>query len=109
VNPRNRVIWDSVVGIVIWTRAGRTGVRIPVGATSVSALQNVRTVSGGYPAPLQRISGLFIAIKQPGREVNLSLPSTDEVKHATVWTATPLMCRHGVNRENFTILPSLSE
>jgi hypothetical protein len=92
MNPRKRVSRVSVVGIVIWTRAGRTGARIPVRARSVSVLQNFRAVSGAYPASLQRISGFFIGIKQLGREVNLSLPSNAEVKHETDNTSTPLIC-----------------
>jgi hypothetical protein len=92
VNPRKRVSWDSVVGIVIWTGAGRAGVRIPVRARSVSVLQNVRAVSGAYPASLQRISWFFMGIKQLGREVNLSLPSSVEVKHETDHITTPLIC-----------------
>ena len=92
MNPRKRVSRDSVVGIVIWTRAGRTGVRIPVGARSVSVLQNVWAVSGAYPASLQRISGSFIGLKQLGREVNLSLLSSVEVKDETDYTLTHLIC-----------------
>jgi hypothetical protein len=92
VNPRKRVSQDSVVGKVIWTRAGRTGVRIPVGARRVSVLENVRAVSRAYPASLQRISGFFIGIKQLGREVNLSLPFSVEVTHETDYTPTPLIC-----------------
>jgi hypothetical protein len=92
VNPRKRVSRDSVVGIVIWTQTGRTGVRILVGARSVSVLQNARAVSGAYPASLQRISGFFIGIKQLGHEVNLSLPSSVEVKHETDYTLTPPIC-----------------
>jgi len=92
VNPQKRVSRDSVVGIVIWTRAGRTGVRIPVRARSVSVLQNVRAVSGACPASSQRISGFFMGIKQLGREVNPSHPSSVEVKHETDYTTTPLIC-----------------
>jgi len=92
VNPRKMVSRDSVVGIVIWTRAGRTGVRIPVRARSVSVLQNVRSVFGAYPASLQQISVFFMGIKQLGREVNLSLPSSVEVKHETDYTTIPLTC-----------------
>jgi len=38
----------------------------------------------------------------PERDVNYSSPTSAKVKNEWRYISTPLMCHHGVERENFT-------
>jgi hypothetical protein len=109
VNLRNSGSPDCVLDIVTGIRARPTGVRIKVRARHFSVLQNVQAVSGAHPGSFQQISGFFSQIKQPGREVNHSSPSSADVKHMWSYTATPPICLLGADREVFTFLPLPSE
>jgi len=42
--------WDGVIDIATIVRAGRSEVRIPIGARGLSLFQNVQTGSGVHPA-----------------------------------------------------------
>jgi hypothetical protein len=56
-------------------------VRIPAGARDFSLHHRVQTGSGAHPASYPMVTrALSLAVKQPGREADLSLPSTAEVK-----------------------------
>jgi hypothetical protein len=46
-------------------------------------------------------SGYRVGIKQPGRDVDHSPPSSSEVKNEWSYTSAPPMCFQGVDRGNF--------
>jgi hypothetical protein len=52
-------------------RAGRSGVRIPVGG--------VQTGRGAYPASYTKGTGSFPGVKRPGRGVDHPSPSSAEI------------------------------
>jgi hypothetical protein len=45
--------------------------------------------------------GFFLLVKRPGCEVNQSPTSSAEVKNEWSYTSTPLICLHGIDRDNF--------
>jgi hypothetical protein len=90
---------NSSVGIVLgyWLDDRVVGVRFPAGL----GIFLFDTVSG--PAlgptqpPIQWVSlALSLGLKQPGCEVDHSLPSSAEVKNAWGYTCTPPICLYGV-------------
>ena len=50
---------------------------------------------------VQWVLGFFSACKVAGHEVNHSPQSSDEVKNEWKYTATPPVCLHSVDKENF--------
>jgi len=56
----------SVVSIATRPRVGRSGVRIPVGASDCSVLQGVMTGCGAHPACFQWVAVSFPGVKRPG-------------------------------------------
>jgi hypothetical protein len=69
-------------------RAGRSGVRIPVGVIDLS-LRNVQTGSRSPPSPHSiEHRGSFQGLSQVEREVNDSLTSSAEVKNEWSYTST---------------------
>ena len=81
--------------------AGRSGLRIPVGARDFSLLQNVQTVPRA-PHPASHSVGTRVfpgGVERPGREVNLSTIPRAEVKYKWSYTSLPRMFFfHGVGR-----------
>ena len=57
---------SNVIRIVIRVRAGRSGLRIPVGARDFFLPQNVQAGSGAVPACIQRAPGFFPGSKAVG-------------------------------------------
>jgi hypothetical protein len=43
-------------------------------------------------------------VKRPARDVDQSPPSSAEVKDEWSYTSTPLICLHGMDRDNFASL-----
>jgi len=43
----------------------------------------------------------FPEIKQPGRDVDNTPPSSAEIKNEWSYTSTPLICHHGADGDNF--------
>jgi hypothetical protein len=61
----------TIVGIATRPRAGRSGVRVPVGASDSSVLHGLMTGCGAHPASCSvGTGGLSPEVKWPGREVN---------------------------------------
>jgi hypothetical protein len=79
--------------------AARSRVLIPARARDCSLLHNFQAGSWAHPA---RCS--FPGVKQQGREVNHSPPSSAEVKNEWSYTSTLPTCLHGVDRENFNFV-----
>jgi hypothetical protein len=78
-------------------RTGRSGIRIPVGANRPDRLW-------GPPTPLfNEYRRSFPRLKRPGREVFHSSQSSSEIKNEWIYTSTPPLCFHGVDRVNFTL------
>jgi hypothetical protein len=93
----------SVVGIATGLRAGRSEVRIPVGARDFSLLQNIQTGSGAQPASYVMVPG----VKRLGREVNHSPEFSAEVQNEWIllyafmaWTGKTMLAisRVGMRR-----------
>jgi hypothetical protein len=78
--------WTSVFGIVARLWAGRSGVRIPVGARDFFS-------SPKRPEPR---SHWVPGVKRPGREANRLMPGL------IMYGAIPLLPLCGVNKENLT-------
>ena len=60
-----------------WLRTGRSGVRIPVGATFYAPVQ---TRPGVHPASNTMGTGCFPGVKRPGRDLDHQPPTSAEVK-----------------------------
>jgi hypothetical protein len=59
----------------------------------------------GPPSLIFRVHRVYSAGgKRPGREVYQSLAAGVEVKNEWSCTSIPLICLHGVDRDNFTLL-----
>jgi len=81
-----RGIRDNAVGTEARLRAERAGAQKCCGPPSASR-------------------GSFLAVKWPGREVDVSPPSSAEGKNGQSYISTPALCRHGVDGDNFTLSP----
>ena len=92
------------MGVVTRLLAGRSGVRIPVGAGGFSVPQNPQTGAGSHPA-LYLMGAEFLSpgTEWLGCEVEHSFPSRTEVKNEWSCTSTPLICHNGLDRDNFVI------
>jgi hypothetical protein len=53
--------------------------------------------------PIQWVLGFFPGVERPGREVNHSPPSSDDVKNEWSFTYTDLICFRSVDKENFIL------
>jgi hypothetical protein len=71
----------SVVDVVTRLRAGRSGVRIPAGATDFLFLHNVQTIPRAHRASyLVGTGGAFPRVERPGCEADYSPVSAVVVK-----------------------------
>ena len=61
-----------------------------------------KSAVGTTQPPIQWVPGFFSGVKRPGRQVNHSPPSSDDVKSKWSCTSTILICLNGVDGENFT-------
>jgi hypothetical protein len=61
-----------------WLRAGRSGVRIPVGARFFS---HVQTGPGAHPASCTMGTGSYLGVKRPGRGADHPPPPSAEVEN----------------------------
>jgi hypothetical protein len=68
----------SVLGYGLDDRGSR--IRFPVGAGNFSLHHRVQNGSGAHPASCPMATRVSLRVKRPGREVNHSPPSSDEVK-----------------------------
>jgi hypothetical protein len=76
-------------------RAGWLGVRVPAGAGNFSLYHSVQTGSGPPLASYQMgTGGSFPGVNWPGREADLSPPSSAEVKNAWNYSSTPPIRLH---------------
>ena len=65
-----------------------------------------RFVSSSPPSPLfYEYRGFIPEVSRPGRDVDHSPPSSAEAKNEWSYTSTPLICHHGVDRDNCMFLP----
>ena len=84
-------------------RAGRSAVRIPVGARDFYLLQKtLRPALRPTQPPIPWVQGPFPRVKRPEREVNLSPPPRAEVNNECSYTFTSPICLHGMDKENLT-------
>lgn len=60
-----------------------------------------RSAVGTTHFPIQWVPGFFPGVNRPGREVNHSPPSSDDVRNKWSCTSTALICLNDVYRENF--------
>jgi hypothetical protein len=82
-------------------RAGRSGVRNPVGTRRFSPLHSVETGSGAHLALHSIGTGaLAPGVKQSRREIDHSPPSCAEVKNEWCYTFPAPLCFHDVDSEN---------
>jgi len=96
---------SCVVYLATMLRAGQSTVEILVGVREFFLLQNCpdrlwspcSLLFDGYQDSFPG------RVKQPGREVNHSPPSTVEVKNEWSFTSASPICHCGVDREDFTI------
>ena len=73
-------------------------VRNLTGTTDFSLLQNIQP-------PIQWLPGLLLKDKATGgSELDLSRPSSAEVKNDWLCTSTPHICCHGLDRNEFTFM-----
>jgi hypothetical protein len=90
---------DSSVGIALgYGLDDRSSmVRFPAGAGNFSLHHRVQNGSGSpSQPPIHWVPGsLSLGVKRPGREVDLSPPSSAEVKNAWSYTSTPPIRLHG--------------
>jgi len=82
-----------------WT--GQSGAPMPVGETVIFSSKSRRTL-GPTQSPIQWMLG----VKQSRREINYSPASGTEVKNKWIYTSTPPIRFHGVQKENFTFFPT---
>jgi hypothetical protein len=76
---------------------------MPVWAREFFLLWNVQVGCGGPRNFLfSGYRGSSPGVKRPGREVNHSPPSSDDVKNKWSYTSTALICLNNVDREKFT-------
>jgi len=92
-----------VVGIVTSLRTGRSGVRIAVGKTDFSFVQNAQAGSGVLPSLLFKgYRSSFSEIKRPGSDVHNSPSSSAEVKNEWSYTSSSSPWLHGLDRINLS-------
>ena len=53
-------------------------------------------------APFNGCRGSIQGLKRPGREVDDLPLSKDEVRNKWIYTSTPPVCLHGMNRDHYT-------
>jgi hypothetical protein len=95
--------WSSVVSIVTRLQTRQSEVQLPLGAKLFSLLQNV------LPSlPFDGYRGPFTGVKRSVFEGRHSPQSSDEIKNEWIYTSTPPICFHGVDRENFTFSISIT-
>jgi hypothetical protein len=79
-------------GLVTTLRAGRFGVRIPLGERDFCLLQNAKVSSGAHPTPCLMDTGVISrGVYRRGNEVNPSSPFSAEVKNEWSPTSAPHM------------------
>jgi hypothetical protein len=79
----------SLVDIVAKLRAEGCGFRIPAGVKGLS-LQKVRVRSGAHLATYSKVTGVFLGIKLPEREVDYSSPSSVNLQNEWSYVSAPL-------------------
>jgi len=89
----------SAVGVVTRLQAGRSGIRIPVGAGDFSVSQNLQTGSGSHPALYLMGAGVLSGGQNGPFEH--SFASRIEVKNEWSYNLTPLICHNSVERDDF--------
>jgi len=100
------MIRHNVVGIGTALRAGRSAIRIPVREKN-SLLQNDQTGTGAQLTTYSVVTGFFLVVKRPDREIKHSPPPSVEVKNEWSYTSAPPVCLHSMYKEKltFTLLP----
>ena len=84
---------DGVVGIATTLRAGRFGVRIPVGERFFAAVQ---TGPGAHSALYTMGTGSFPGVKRPGRGIDHQPHLSPVLKKEYSHTSTPLLGLRGL-------------
>ena len=94
--PRSQ---SSVVGITnrLWT--GRSGAREPVESRDFLLASPSKPALGPTQPLFSVYRGSFPGVKQLGREVKHSFPSSAEVKNEWSCTTMPPMCLHSLTRK----------
>jgi hypothetical protein len=97
-------VWiTGIVQSVLMTRlrAGRCGVRFPIGKSDFSLLHNSQSSSGAHPASYPLRTGTpSPRVKWQGCEVTTHLHLSVEVKHEWRNTSTSLIRLHYMERDN---------
>jgi hypothetical protein len=97
--------WGSRVSVVSLETKLRTGwlsVGIPAEKRGFSLLQNFQTSSGAHPASYSMGTGVVSG----DSEVDLSPPSSSEVKNEWSYTSTFQECLHDIDRNTFKFVPT---
>jgi hypothetical protein len=85
-------------------------VRISVGASDCSHLQNDQTYPGACPVSHSvGVGAVSRGVKRPGREVEHTPPSSADVKNKWSYTSAAAMFLHGVGRDKFDILLNIRQ
>jgi len=87
---------DEGIAKRLWAR--RPGIRVPVGGSNCSLLQNAHT------AICQEYRGSFQGVKGTRREADHSPPSSAEVKNEWNYISLPPTHFYTVDTENCTVL-----
>ena len=76
--------------------------RTPVEAKVFLLPETPRPALEPTQPPIQCVLGFFPGVKRARREVDHKPSYSAEVKNEWRYTSTPLICLHGVDRDNFT-------
>jgi hypothetical protein len=87
------------VGVETRLHAGRSGVRITIGARDLSS-PNRPPGFETHPAFIQWVPRFFLGVTRPGRDVDHSPPSSAEFKDRWRCASALLACLYGVDRDN---------
>ena len=95
----------SVVCIVTWIRAGRSGFPFWQVQEIYLYSEKSRQALGSTQPPVQWVPGVFsTGVKRPISAVKCSSPSIAKVKNEWCCTTSPPVCLHGVDRNNCSFL-----
>ena len=88
---------SSVVSILTRLQTRQSEIQLPLGEKPFSLLQNVL-----HSLPFDGYRGPFKGVKGTGFEGSHSPQYSDEIKNECIYTSTPPIRFHVVDRENFT-------